>query len=72
MLLNKNVTYDVENLVARGATYLDAIITVAETLNVDVEDVVPKLSPVLIEKLKVECISNKLVDGTTPLSLETL
>lgn len=70
--LPKDITLQVEDLVAHGATYLDAIVTVSESFNIDVEDIIPRLSKVLINKLEVECINNGLVNGVQYLSLEDL
>lgn len=68
----KDVTLEVEHLVMGGATYLDAIVSMSEKYEVDVEDIVPRLSSVLIHKLEVECVSSKLVRGVDTISLESL
>ena len=70
MLTQKEIVNQIEAIRLRADSYMDAIITVAENNNMDVVDIAEMIGPIIKNKLEVECIRKRIIDGDAPVELD--
>lgn len=70
IFLNCDIERDIEQIREEDeCTYMEAIVTYCEKMDVQPEDITPVLPETVKEKFKAECIDRKLVKGRKSNSL---